>query len=185
MTTLLAANTIRYALLIIDVQKGLFGPSPKPYQVDQVIDNINQLITKAERNNVPVIYIQHEHKSYLPYQADVWQIYQPLNTIANGYYIRKTTPDSFLNTELLKLLQRLAVNQLVVCGYASEFCVDTTIRRAAALGYPVILAKDAHTTHDKPHANASAIIEHHTCTLTDLTSFGVTISALASNDIQF
>lgn len=185
MSNLLADNSKKYALLIIDVQEGLFGPSPKPHQVDQVVDKINQLITKAERNNVPVIYIQHEHQHYLPYQADAWKIYQPLNTIDNGYYIRKTTPDSFLNTELLNLLQRLAVNKLVVCGYASEFCVDTTIRRAAALGFPVILAKDAHTTHDKPHANASSIIEHHTCTLTDLTSFGVAISALVSNDILF
>ena len=69
-----------------------------------------------------------------------------LVTQTNDHFVRKTTPDSFLNTNLQNVLNELDVDSLIVCGYASEFCVDTTIRRAAGLGYPVTLVSDAHTT---------------------------------------
>jgi nicotinamidase-related amidase len=61
--------------------------------------------------------------------------------------------------------------------------VDTTTRRAAGLGYHVVLAADAHTSHDKPHATGAKIREHHNATLSDITSFGVPIRAVASADI--
>jgi nicotinamidase-related amidase len=63
--------------------------------------------------------------------------------------------------------------------------VDTTVRRAAALGYSVTLASDAHTTHDKPHASAAAIRAHENATLPQITSFGQAIVALASERIAF
>jgi len=97
--------------------------------------------------------------------------------------IRKSTPDSFLRTELDELLSTLKVTRLIVCGYASEGCVDTTIRRAAALGFEVTIAGDAHTTDDKPHLSAAQIREHHNATLSDLTSFGPKISVVKSSDI--
>lgn len=171
------------ALLIIDVQEGLFSPSP--YKGDTVIHNINYLITKAKQNKSPVIFIQHEHDKYIPFQSDSWQLHHKLIVSPDDIFIRKTTPNSFLRTNLQVALDKLSINQLIISGYATEFCVDTTIRQAAALGFPIILPLDANTTHDKPHANAEAIIIHHQHTLTNLTSFGVNITSLASMDIQF
>jgi len=71
----------------------------------------------------------------------------------------------------------------VVCGYATEFCVDTTLRRAAGLGLTVTLAADAHTTHDKPHADGGQIRAHHNATLPAISSFGVKIAAVAAADL--
>lgn len=76
-------------------------------------------------------------------------------------------------------------SRLIICGYASEFCVDTTVRRAAALGFTVVIAADAHTTHDKSHASGKQIREHHNATLPGITSFGPVISAVRSSEIQF
>lgn len=99
--------------------------------------------------------------------------------------VGKRTPDSFLNTELGSILEQHDVKHVVVCGYASEFCVDTTVRRAAANGYSVTLAADAHTTHDKPHAIAATIREHHNQTLSNIRSFGPRIAALRTEAIAF
>ncbi len=99
--------------------------------------------------------------------------------------VRKTTPDSFLRTNLKELLQKEGVAQLVIAGYASEFCVDTTVRSAAAQGFPVVLASDAHTTHDQAHATGSMIRLHHNVTLPNITSFGVKIRAIPSAEIRF
>lgn len=74
-------------------------------------------------------------------------------------------------------------SHLLVCVYASEFCIDTTIRAAAALGYDITLISDAHTTHDKLHTSAEAIILHENATLPELTSFGIRINVTPSAEI--
>ncbi|MCP4694589.1 MAG: isochorismatase family protein, partial [Desulfobacterales bacterium] len=48
-----------------------------------------------------------------------------------------------------------------VTGCATDFCVDTTVRSAASKDYEMVVVSDAHTTGDRPHLGAEAIIEHH------------------------
>jgi nicotinamidase-related amidase len=175
------------ALLIIDVQVGLFEPEPSPYKSDEIISNINKLTDKARASNAPIIWIQHEtpNNEILSFQSSGWQLPNNLNQDQSDFYVRKTTPDSFLKTDLLQILTSHAVTELVVCGYATEFCVDTTIRSAAAKGFNITLVSDTHTTHDKPHAPAVFIIQHHNATLPNITSFGVTIRTEQSELVEF
>lgn len=176
---------MKSALLVIDVQKGLFEPTP--FDADQVISRINGLAARARKSGAPVIFIQHETApgSALGHGSSGWDLLGSVQVEPDDHFTRKTTPDSFLKTRLEELLKKLQVTHLVVSGYATEFCVDTTTRRAAALGYQVTLAADAHTTHDKPHANGETIRAHHNATLPAMASFGVTIKALSSEDIAF
>ncbi|CAI1622901.1 cysteine hydrolase family protein [Serratia entomophila] len=172
------------ALLIIDVQQGLF--SPPPADAGAVIGRINQLSAAARRAGAPVIFIQHQsaHQE-LPHGSEAWRLHADLQVEEGDHRVDKTTPDSFLRTRLGPLLVANGVSRLVICGYSSEFCVDTTTRRAAGLGYPVTLAADAHTSHDKPHASGQQIREHHNATLSNIESFGVPINALPAADIRF
>jgi len=174
------------ALLIIDVQRGLFDDEPRPYEADAVVQRINELSGRARLHGVPVFIIQHERTSgALAYNGEGWHLQGSLLTQPGDRLIRKTTPDSFLRTPLQEQLDALAVKRVVICGYASEFCVDTTTRRAAALGYAVTLAADAHTTHDKEHASAAAIRAHENATLPDISSFGPVIEAVPSGLVAF
>lgn len=177
---------MKQALLIIDMQRGLFAEGPEPFESSQVISRINDLAARARSAGAPVVFIEHERVgSPVEYGSDGWLLLPGLTAAATDHHIRKTTPDSFLRTDLQGLLSTLGVEGLVICGYASEFCVDTTIRRAAALGYPVLIASDAHTTRDKPHATAVQIREHHNATLPEITSFGSRITAVPSADVVF
>lgn len=88
-----------------------------------------------------------------------------------------------MRTDLAKILESKQIKHLIVAGYASEFCVDTTIRRAASLGFSVELVSDAHTTHDKEHATGKTIRTHHNCTLPNITSFGVKISTVKTSEL--
>ncbi len=174
------------ALLIIDVQRGLFDSEPRPHEADAVVQRINALARRARENAVAVIFIQHERTcGNLEYKSESWQLERNLETSPSDHFIRKSTPDSFLRTPLEGLLVEHQVNHLVICGYACEFCVDTTTRRAAALGFSVTLAEDAHTTHDKEHASAAAIRAHENATLPNISSFGVPIQAVPSVLIAF
>lgn len=173
------------ALLIIDVQRGLFDPEPRPFEADAVIDRINALSARARAAGAPVVFIQHEDASELVHGSDGWLLAEGLVVEPGDNYVRKTTPDSFLRTDLAALLEEHGVGQVAICGYASEFCVDTTTRRAAALGFPVTLAADAHTTHDKAHADAGRIRAHHNATLSGIGSFGPVIAAVPAAGLDF
>ncbi len=177
---------MKSAILIIDVQRGLFNPEPHPFEADMIIARINIMLRKAKSAGCPVIFIQHEaENSILEYGCENWQLHQGLDVNEEDIIIRKTTPDSFLRTDLEETLNLQGIQKLTICGYASEFCVDTTVRRAAALGYTVSLVSDAHTTHDKEHASAAGIREHHNCTLPNISSFGPKISAIESDKLDF
>lgn len=172
---------MKTAVIVIDVQQGYFDRQPPPADADIVIARINALTARARDAGVPVIFVQHE--AQYEFGSPAWRLERRLRDEPGDYRIRKSTPDSFLRTDLDDLLTKLVVSRLIVCGYATEGCVDSTIRRAAALGYEVTIAADAHTTDDKPHATAEQIRAHHNAALSDLTSFGPVIRAIESLEI--
>lgn len=174
------------ALLIIDMQQDFFLPASAPGAADKTVSRINAAISRARNAAMPIVFIQHEAATGIPqYATPGWALVQALDAQPGDYRIRKTTGDAFLRTELGELLRTLGISHVVVCGYATEFCVDTTVRRAAALGLDVTLVADAHTTHDKAHASAEQIRVHHNATLPAISSFGVKIQALPLDKVAF
>jgi nicotinamidase-related amidase len=49
----------------------------------------------------------------------------------------------------------------VICGFATDFCVDTTVRSAFARGFRVVLAAGAHTGTGNPVLTADQVVRHH------------------------
>ena len=161
------------ALLIIDVQRALCEGEYEVFEAQQVIERINVLTAKARSVHAPVVFIQHEAEDGpLQHGSDGWQLAAGIIRDGSDVLLRKTTPDSFLRTGLERLLKAHAVNRLIICGLQTEYCVDTTTRRALALGYPVLLVSDAHSTLSNEHLSAAQIIAHHNATLSSISSFG-------------
>jgi len=175
---------MKSAVLVIDLQIGLFKEEGNLFDFNGVIQKINKITAHARKSDRPVIFIQHEKNgSALEFNSLEWNLVPDLHTEASDLYVRKTTPNSFIKTNLYELLTQHNVKNLIVCGYATEFCVDSTIRGGAALGYSIQIASDAHTTHDKEHASAEFIINHHNQTLSNITSFGVPVKAIKTEEI--
>lgn len=171
------------ALLIIDVQHLLCHGKYACFEADRVIARINGISTRARAAGAPVIVVQHESTGgSMDHGSEAWQLAHGLHTAGTDVFLRKTTPDAFHATDLKAILDRHGVNRLIICGMQSEYCVDTTVRRALALGYPVTLASDAHSTLDNGALSASQISAHHNATLAGITSFGVraTVAPAAS-----
>jgi nicotinamidase-related amidase len=173
------------AILVIDVQQGLcIGPGAA-YDCLGTITRINSLTRQARSHGLPVIFVQHESgPGYLEYGSPDWQLAAGLEVQPSDIRIRKTTPDSFLRTELHQILQDREIGRLVICGMHTEFCVDTTTRKALALGYPVILAADAHTSAGNEALTPQQVIAHHNATLTNISSFGPRAVAISAKEIQ-
>ena len=51
-------------------------------------------------------------------------------------------------------LTQLPPDRLLVTGWATDICVDATVRAAVELGHKVVVAADAHTVSDRPGLDA-------------------------------
>jgi len=84
---------------------------------------------------------------------------------ADEAVIEKRHSSAFHDTDLHARLAEAGVDRLVIAGMQTEYCIDSACRAAAALGYKVILAADAHTTFDTSVLPAERIVAHHNMTL--------------------
>jgi len=174
------------AVLVIDVQQGLCEGPDAAHDCPGTITRINAVTQRARAAGLPVFFVQHESGAgYLEHGSREWQLAAGLHVEAGDRRIRKTTPDAFLRTQLHEALQALGVKNLVVCGMHTEFCVDTTTRKALALGYPVVLVSDAHTSAGNAAIGPQQVIAHHNATLTNISSFGPRVKVIAHDAVSF
>ena len=174
------------ALLIIDVQQVLCPGADAAFDVERVIDRINLVSQKARAAGALVVVIQHETEGTgeTDYGTDPWRLAPALKTENSDVFLRKNATDSFHQTELQATLRSRGIDRLIICGLQSEFCVDTTTRRALALGYPVVLVADGHSTLDNGALSAAQISAHHHETLANIRSFGPRVRAVPANEVQ-
>lgn len=152
----------RSALLIVDVQQGIFAiPDNRVYNEDRLLDNIEQLISKARERDIPVIYVQHQDDDDLVKGTTGWEIHSRVAPLATDTVVHKKYSDAFFQTDLDRILKKKGINQMIMAGLQTEFCIDTTCRRAFSMGYDVILARDAHSTVDGKVLKAPDIVRHH------------------------
>ena len=133
------------------------------HEPDAFLSRVSGLIAGARSSGVPVVYIQHLGGVGHPLEPGTKgsPIHPAIAPIAGERVIQKRESDAFWDTSLQAALEELGVASLIVCGMQTEYCVDTTCRRAHGLGYRVFLAQDAHTTMDAETLTAAQIIAHH------------------------
>ena len=162
----------RQALLVIDVQQALCEGPSAAWDCAGLIAHINQATQAARAAGLPVVWVQHQEPG-LEYGSDGWQLAEGLHTEAADLRSHKTTGDAFWKTDLLAQLQSLGVQELVICGMHTEYCVDVTTRAALRHGFPVVLLADAHTSSGNSAITPQQVIAHHNITLSSTSSFGV------------
>lgn len=141
-------------LMVIDMQNGVFETSR--LDRERCTSRINQLIHAAEQ----VIFIQHTEEGLEP-ESRAFDLLPELPRPANALYVTKTACDAFYRTTLEDVLQSRGIHEFVVCGCATDYCVDTTIKNGASKGYVMTVAGDAHTTANRPAADAKVLIAHY------------------------
>ncbi|ROM34205.1 cysteine hydrolase [Pseudomonas poae] len=171
------------ALLIIDMQTGLYDGPERPFERERVLDTINGLIQRARNANAAIFVARHTGPAGSPIAAGspLWQLWPGLDVDqARDCLFDKTRPSCFLGTDLAQRLAAAKINELVIVGMKTQFCVDTTCRVAGELGFSVVLPEDAHTCMDTPALKAEAIIEHHNATLA-----GAFVKRVKAQDVVF
>ncbi|GER88599.1 isochorismatase [Dictyobacter vulcani] len=158
------------ALVIIDIQVGMIDPDMAHHQ--PALKNMQTLLERARSAGVPVIYVQHDGpKGHgLELGSPKWQIHPAIAPRDGEAIVNKRASDAFYDTRLQETLQQYGTRQLIVVGGQTQYCVDTTVRRATTFGYNVILVSDAHLTFDTDLLSAEQIIAFYNYTLNDFGS---------------
>jgi nicotinamidase-related amidase len=144
------------ALLVIDVQQGMFCKSTPVYQAGEMLSNINLLIDRAHQRGVKVFFIQHCDERALVKGTPDWQLHPGPHRQDGDASVFKLKSNSFEKTSLDEQLRSSAVTHLVIAGMVTHGCVKNTCLGALPLGYQVTLAADAHSSYSK---GASALVE--------------------------
>ena len=151
------------ALLVIDVLVGIFELPVPLHRGEEFLATVRELIARARKCGVPVIYLHHVGKdgTLLARGKPGREIHLAVAPREGDLVIEKSEPDGFHGTDLEAQLQRLGVRELIVCGFATQDCVDTTVRSAFGRGFAVTLVSGAHTTTANPILSADQIVAHH------------------------
>ena len=174
------------AILVIDVQVGIIEGF-HAYRGREVLEQINGLLAKARASKTPIIYVQHDGEAGHPLEAGTpgWEIHPDIKPHEDEFIIRKRASDSFFETTLQQRLAALGIEQLIITGCMTEYCVDTTSRRAVSMGYDVTLVSDAHTTIDNKHLTAPQIIAHHNALLDGFDAGSHLVTVKPADEVEF
>jgi nicotinamidase-related amidase len=161
------------AMVIIDVQNAILGSADTPRRIenyaalDGVVARIAVLCGRARSQGIPIMFVQHDGPAGHRLEAGTrgWQIRPEIAHLAGDSVIHKKACDSFFETTLAAELEARRIDKLIVAGCMTQFCVDTTVRRAVSLGYDVTLVSDGHMTADFGRLTYEQIIAHHNALL--------------------
>ena len=144
------------ALLVIDVQRGLFSRSTPIYQAQTLLQKINALIEKFRGAHALRVFIQHSNDKLLVKNTESWRFHPDLRVADDDIVIHKLHGDAFEETELKQVLEGRGIETLVITGLVTHGCVKATCLGALELGYRVVMAQDAHSSYSK---DAARLIE--------------------------
>src|SRR4051794_29408912 len=142
MTTL--ENRPNTAFLVVDVQNGVVA---RAHERDAVVANVGNLVERARREEVAVVWIQHSDEQTVR-GSDAWRIVPELAPGDTEPLVEKHYGDAFEGTTLETVLSDLGIGRLVVAGAQTDACIRSTLHGAFVRGYDTTLVSDAHTTED-------------------------------------
>jgi nicotinamidase-related amidase len=139
------------AVVVIDVQQAFFSGPNASYRGAEVIDGINRLTAAARAAGAPVFIVQHDEAGdpEVEHGSEGWQLPASLVRTGDDILVSKSVGDS------------LGIDRLLICGYATEYCVNTGARRAALLGYQTTVVSDIHTTQHTSDLTPEQIVAHY------------------------
>lgn len=136
-----------HALLILDMQVGLFHGPDKPWAGEALLNTLNSLLNKARRAGAPIFLARHVGPLGSPIEpgSPLTQLVQELLLQGDEVIFKKSRPNAFAMTDLADRLKACGSQGVVIAGMKTQYCVDSTCRAARDLGFDAVLIADGHT----------------------------------------
>ena len=128
-----------------------------------MVDRINQLSQIFRASKFPLIFVQHDGTSFDEFVPNTieWELLETLKVIPDDILVNKYANDVFYKPDLQKILNDLQIEELIITGCATDFCVVSAIQSALTREYHVVVVEDSYTAGERPRFKAGKVIEYY------------------------
>ncbi|KND61360.1 Amidase [Candidatus Burkholderia verschuerenii] len=173
----------RRALIVIDVQNEyITGNLPIEYpDVNTSFANIGRAMDAADAHGVPIVIVQN----FAPATAPIFargskgaELHESVASRKRAHYVEKSLPSAFAGTDLADWLKANEIDTIVVAGYMTHNCDDSTIRQAVHMGLSAEFLVDAtgSVPYDNRAGRASAEEIHRVFTVVMQSRFAAVLT---------
>ena len=185
------------ALIVVDVQNDFVSPNGSAAKRGEdvtaavaMVPNLLKLIDEARRAGLTIVYIRTTHSEWTDTPSWIYrssqksglstcregtwgaELYEGIAPSASERVVIKHRYSAFINTDLNTVLKARGIQSVLVCGVATNVCVETTARDAYMYDYYVTMIDDCSAAYEpKLHLGTLENMRRH---------FGLVAS---SNDI--
>jgi ureidoacrylate peracid hydrolase len=161
------------ALVVVDVQNDFVSPQGSAGKRGEdvsaamaMVPNLLRLIDEARRVGATIVYIRTTHSEWTDTPSWIYRTSQKggLSTCREGTWgaelfegilplptervVIKHRYSAFINTDLNTVLKARNIQSVLVCGVATNVCVETTARDAYMYDYYVTMIDDCSAAYE-------------------------------------
>ncbi|NMH96255.1 cysteine hydrolase family protein [Pseudonocardia acidicola] len=146
-------------LVLVDCQNTYTRGVMELEGVQAALDQAAELLDRARSAGIPVVHIQHDSGEGSPYdiRAEIGQIVDRVAPRAGEPVVVKNFPNAFVQTGLDELLRANPGRDLILAGFMTHMCVNSTARGAFSLGYRPAVVAGATATRSLPDVGGGAV----------------------------
>ena len=148
-------------LLVIDMQKGIVDEDL--YAFDTFMDRTVRLIDTARKNNVEVVFVQHDagKGSGLSVGDDAFEIIDRIKPMQGEKVFVKTINSCFGNKDFKQYMKSQEDKRLMIVGLQTNYCIDATVKSAFERGYEVIIPEGTNSTFDNDYMTGETAVRYY------------------------
>ena len=147
------------ALIMVDCQNTYRRGIMQLTNVEPAIKEAQKLLQMARDLKIPIIHIQHDAGVGTPYDvtAEIGAISAEVAPKNGEAVVTKNYPNAFIATPLEAQLKALGIENIVLAGFMTHMCINSTARGAFNLGFKPTVVASACATRSLTGANGKVI----------------------------
>lgn len=147
------------ALIMIDCQNTYRKGVMQLTGVEEALKEAQKLLHMARDLKIPIFHIRHDGGPGSPYDvsAEIGAISDEVAPIAGESVITKNYPNAFVLTDLDTQLKATGVKNIVLAGFMTHMCINSTAHGGFNLGYLPTVVASATATRSLEAANGKVI----------------------------
>ncbi|MCG5248498.1 cysteine hydrolase family protein [Methylorubrum extorquens] len=153
------ASLLGSGLVLIDLQNTYREGVMRLEGVEPAIREAQALLERARNAGIPVFHVRHDAGPGSPYDltAAIGQISDEVAPREGEPVITKAYPSSFVGTDLQAQLEAAGVKDVILAGFMTHMCVNSTARSAFNLGFRPTVVASATATRALPGPDGATV----------------------------
>lgn len=146
-------------LVMVDCQNTYTTGAMTLSGIEAAMAEAARVLEKARATGTPIIHVMHDSGPGSAYdiRAEIGQIHTSVAPREDEATVVKRLPNAFAGTDLQARLEAIGRKNLILAGFMTHMCINSTARGGFSLGYRSTVVGDATATRDLPTRDGGVI----------------------------